>query len=231
MKEPLQYEDFKGSFLRKPKEIELEVGDLINIPYKKQGSDPEEPYTKILFFVINKETIGSVSYIDIMSKNTYLVEYMTYLREFDLGDQRKLSTTPYRNSNIYYRLNQLVKCFPKEIQDAMIEKQIVRISPDKYNRDRNQVEQIGKIWALDTDEVFDHRTTHLDFTRRPYVLNQFPFFKMHPDYFDYVNARIILRNQIFPDKVSFLENGFLFVTDSLNMHFVTPICMRLVINT
>lgn len=231
MKEALQYEDFKSRFLGKPKELELDVGDLIKIPYKKQGSDPEEPYTNILFFVINKEMIGNVSYIDIMSKDNYLVEYMTYLGEFDLGDQRKLSTTPYQNSNIYYCLNQLVKCFPKEIQDAMIKKEIVRISPDKYNRDRNQVESIGKIWALDTDEIFDHRTTHLDFTHRPYVLDQFPFFKMHPDYFDRQNGYIVLRNRIFFDKVSFLANGFLFVTDSLNMHFVTPICMRLVIDT
>ena len=229
MKEPLQYEEFKGRFLGRPKELELEVGDLIKIPYKKQ--DSEDSYTKILFFVINKEVIGNVSYIDIMSKDNHLIEHMTYLREFDLGDQRKLSTTPYRNSNIYYRLNRLMKRFPEEIQDAMIEKQIVRISPDKYNRDRNQVESIGKIWALDTDEIFDHRTTHLDFTHRPYILDQFPFFKMHPDYFDLGSGYIVLRNQIFSGKVSFLENGFLFVTDSLNMHFVTPICMRLIIDT
>ena len=228
----LRYEDFKNYFLDngKPK---LEVGDLIKIPYKKPNQVLIEEYYDILFYIINKETIGGCSYIDIMSMDFHLMEPMVWLTKEDLENQKSLTTTLYHATNVAHCLNELVKRFPEPVQRAMESKQIRRYS-DKGNGERYEraLEQIGKIWALDTDEVFDHRTTHTDFNARcyPYVLDQFPFFKTHPNFFDGQEHCVILRNQIIPGKVSFIARGFLFTSSDLYQTYITPICMRLQID-
>lgn len=222
------YPTFKKRYLTKEKKLDLSVGDTVTIPFTREDNVCEA----VLFYIINIEETAYSVYVDLMSVNVNLIKPFRWLSNLDVSECKTIPIKiPYCKSNIYRVLNSLVTRFPEEVQEAMVAKEEVRYS-FKNGQKSYEPELIGKIWALDTDEVFDHRTTHTDFNAScyPYVLDQFPFFKTHPIFFDGQEHCVILHNQIIPGKVSFIARGFLFTSSHLYRTYITPICMRLQIN-
>lgn len=218
------YPTFKERYLTKKKKLDLSVGDTVTIPFTREDNVCEA----VLFYIINIEETAYSVYVDLMSVNVNLIKPFRWLSNLDVSECKTIPIKiPYCKSNIYRVLNSLVTRFPEEVQEAMVAKEEVRYSFKNGQESYTEPELIGKIWALDSDEVFSYYTTHIDPDKHPYVLRRFPFFVDNPEYFQAPHQPIALRNKLLPDRISYIEDGFLHITNDLTLEYHTPICMRL----
>lgn len=234
----LSFESFKERYLSYEEDKFLRVGDKILIPFLK---DQDTKYTSIPFVIIHKDiSVGKhyKRYIDLMSID-YRIPVIRWamnstVENTDIEDP--IDVPYYDNekkisSLIYKYLQEQVRRFPEEIQNAMIEKyvqpSIVLKCGDKH---LSRIESLGRIWLLSADEVYGTRVTKIYEDDLLYGLDQMVFFQKHPDFFDQEKYPIALRKTVYPHTISYIFKGYLRVTKRIKTEFTTPICMRLQIH-
>lgn len=235
----LSFESFKERYLSYEEDKFLRVGDKISIPFLK---DRDTKYTPIQFVVIDKDiSVGKhyKRYIDLMSID-YRIPVIRWamnstVKNTDIEDP--IDVPYYDNekkisSLIYRYLQEQVRRFPEEIQNAMVEKTVQPYITLKQGDKHflQTTESIGRIWPLSADEVYGKRVTKIHEDSSFYGLDQMPFFQEHPDFFDKENDQIVLRKTIYPHTISYITVGYLQVTKRIETEFTTPICMRLQIH-
>lgn len=238
----LSFDSFKERYLSFEDDKVLRIGDKISIPFDKISipflKNRDTKYTPIQFVVIDKEIVDGKHYVDLMS-----TEYRTRTIRWAINstiqntDIKDLIDAPYYDeekkisSLVYKYLQEQVKQFPEEIQNAMVEKTVQPyIALKQGDKHFLRTESIGRIWPLSADEVYGKRVTKIHEDSSFYALDQMPFFQEHPDFFDKENDPIVLRKTIYPHTISYISVGYLQVTKRIEAEFTTPICMRLQIN-
>lgn len=235
----LSFDSFKERYLSYEEDKFLRVGDKISIPFLKDRYTKYTPiYTPIQFVVIDKEIVDGKHYVDLMSTE-YRIRTIRWAINSTIQntDIKDLIDAPYYNeekkisSLVYKYLQEQVKQFPEEIQNAMVEKTVQPyIALKQGDKHFLRTESIGRIWPLSADEVYGKRVTKIYEDDLLYGLDQMVFFQKHPDFFDQEKYPIALRKTVYPHTISYIFKGYLRVTKRIETEFTTPICMRLQIH-
>ena len=172
---------------------------MISIPFLK---DRDTKYTPIQFVVIDKEIVDGKHYVDLMSTE-YRIRTIRWAINSTIQntDIKDLIDAPYYDdekkisSLVYKYLQEQVKQFPEELQNAMVEKTVQPyITLKQWDKHfLRTTESIGRIWPLSADEVYGKRVTKLHADSSFSGLDQMPFFQEHPDLFAKENDHIVLR--------------------------------------
>ena len=146
----LSFDSFKERHLSFEDDKVLRIGDKISIPFLK---DRDTKYTPIQFVVIDKEIVDGKHYVDLMSSE-YRIRTIRWAINSTIQntDIKDLIDAPYYDeekkisSLVYKYLQEQVKQFPEEIQNAMVEKTVQPyIALKQGDKHFLRTESIGRI--------------------------------------------------------------------------------------